>query len=58
MFPAVAALAAIYGIFTDPDSIAKHLSDIAGFAPSGAIDFLAGDIAGRHQATGLNCLLF
>lgn len=38
MFPAMAALVAIYGIFTDPDSIAKHLNDIAGFVPSGAID--------------------
>jgi membrane protein len=38
IFPAMAALVAIYGIFTDPDSIAKHLNDIAGFVPGGAID--------------------
>jgi membrane protein len=29
---------AIYGIFTDPGSIAKHLDDIAGFVPGSAID--------------------
>ncbi len=38
IFPALAALVAFYGIFTDPGSIAKHLDDIAGFVPGGAID--------------------
>ena len=38
IFPALAALVAVYGIFTDPSSIAKHLDDIAGFVPGGAID--------------------
>ena len=38
IFPALAALVAIYGIFTDPGSIAKHLDDIAGFVPGGAVD--------------------
>ncbi|MBV9561981.1 MAG: YihY/virulence factor BrkB family protein [Bradyrhizobium sp.] len=38
IFPALAALVAIYGIFTDPGSIAKHLDDISGFVPGGAID--------------------
>jgi membrane protein len=38
IFPALAALVAIYGIFTDPGSIAKHLDDIASFVPGGAID--------------------
>jgi len=38
IFPALAALVAIYGMFTDPGSIAKHLDDIAGFVPGGAID--------------------
>ncbi|WP_375775939.1 hypothetical protein ACE103_29675 [Bradyrhizobium sp. ma5] len=35
---ALAALVAIYGFFSDPGSIAKHLDDISGFAPGGAID--------------------
>lgn len=38
IFPALAALVAIYGMFTDPGTIAKHLDDIAGFVPAGAID--------------------
>jgi membrane protein len=38
IFPALAALVAIYGIFTDAGSLAKHLDDISGFVPEGAID--------------------
>ncbi|MBR0875349.1 YihY/virulence factor BrkB family protein [Bradyrhizobium tropiciagri] len=38
IFPALAALVAIYGIFTDPSSIARHLDDVASFVPGGAID--------------------
>jgi membrane protein len=45
IFPALAALVAIYGIFTDAGSIAKHLDDVSGFVPGGAID------VGREQLT-------
>jgi membrane protein len=38
IFPALAALVAIYGLFSDPGSIAKHLDQAAGFVPGGAID--------------------
>lgn len=38
IFPALAALVAIYGVFSDPASIAKHLDQIAGFVPGGALD--------------------
>lgn len=38
IFPALAALVAIYGVFSDPASIAKHLDKAAGFLPGGAID--------------------
>jgi membrane protein len=38
IFPALAALVAVYGLFSDPGSIAKHLDQISGFVPSGAID--------------------
>ena len=38
IFPALAALVSIYGIFTAPGSIAKHLDDMSGFVPRGAID--------------------
>ncbi|KRQ14691.1 YihY/virulence factor BrkB family protein [Bradyrhizobium manausense] len=38
IFPALAALVAIYGLFSDPSSIAKHLDQISGFVPGGAIE--------------------
>jgi membrane protein len=38
IFPALAALVAIYGLFSDPDTIAKHLDQVSGFMPGGAID--------------------
>jgi membrane protein len=38
IFPALAALVAIYGVFSDPGSIAKHLDEVAGFVPGGAIE--------------------
>ncbi|WP_426611193.1 YihY/virulence factor BrkB family protein [Bradyrhizobium sp. McL0616] len=38
IFPALAALVSIYGFFSDPGSIAKHLDEISGFVPAGAID--------------------
>ncbi|MEY9161429.1 YihY/virulence factor BrkB family protein [Bradyrhizobium japonicum] len=38
IFPALAALVSIYGIFSDPGSIAKHLDELGGFVPGGAID--------------------
>lgn len=38
VFPALAALVAIYGLFSDPASIAKHLDQMAGVMPGGAIE--------------------
>lgn len=38
IFPALAALVAIYGLFSDPGSIAKHLDQVAGFVPGGAVE--------------------
>jgi membrane protein len=38
IFPALAALVAIYGLFSDTGTIAKHLDEISGFIPGGAID--------------------
>lgn len=38
IFPAIAALVAIYGLFSDPGSIARHLDDVAGFIPGGAVE--------------------
>ncbi len=38
IFPAIAALVAIYGLFSDPSTISKHLDEVAGFIPGGAVD--------------------
>jgi membrane protein len=38
IFPALAAIVAVYGLVSDPGAIAKHLDQISGFVPRGAID--------------------
>jgi membrane protein len=38
IFPAIAALVAVYGLFADPSTIARHLDQLGGFLPGGAID--------------------
>jgi membrane protein len=38
IFPAIAALVAIYGLFSDPSTIARHLDQLGGFLPGGAIE--------------------
>ncbi|UPK31521.1 YihY/virulence factor BrkB family protein (plasmid) [Bradyrhizobium sp. 195] len=38
IFPALAALVAIYGLFSDPTAIARHLDQVSGFLPRGAVD--------------------
>ena len=40
IFPGIAALISIFGLFTDPASVANHLDTIANVAPGGAIDLL------------------
>ena len=38
IFPALAALVSVYGLFSDPSTIAKHLDELAGFIPGGAAE--------------------
>lgn len=38
IFPALAALVAIYGLFSDPTAIARHLDQVSGILPSGAVE--------------------
>src|SRR5262249_44635776 len=45
IFPALAALVAIYGLFSDPATISAHLDLLAGLVPGGALD------VGRDQLT-------
>jgi membrane protein len=47
LFPAVAALVSIYGLFADPGSIAKQLDAASGILPGGGIDVI------RDQLTRL-----
>ena len=47
LFPGIAALVSIYGLFADPNTIASRLDAIAGFAPGGAIEII------RDQLTRL-----
>jgi membrane protein len=48
IFPALAALVAIYSLFSDPFGIAKHLDELSSVVPSGAID------VAREQLTRLS----
>jgi len=47
MFPGIAAMISIYGLFADPATVAGHLDTIASVAPGGAVDVL------REQMTRL-----
>jgi membrane protein len=38
IFPALAALVAVYGLFADPSAIARHFDQVSGVLPGGAID--------------------
>jgi membrane protein len=38
IFPALAALVAMYGLFADPSAIASHLDELSGVLPGGALD--------------------
>jgi membrane protein len=38
IFPALAALVAIYGLFADPATITRHLDEVSGILPGGAIE--------------------
>jgi membrane protein len=54
LFPAIAALVAVYGFFADPTTIASHLDSIAGMVPTGAIDVIRDQItrvASQGRAT-------
>jgi len=40
IFPAIAALVAIYGLFADPSQIAAHVDSLSGVLPAGALDVI------------------
>src|SRR5918997_2718331 len=40
IFPTLAALVSIYGLFTDPATIGSHLDRLSGFLPGGAMEVI------------------
>ena len=48
IFPAIAALVSIYGLFADPATIQEHLNALSGVMPGGALDIV------REQVTRIS----
>jgi membrane protein len=55
VFPALAALVAVYGLFFDPHSITAHVDELSGFLPSGAVEVARGQLT-RIAAKGTQTL--
>lgn len=55
IFPALAALVAIYGLFSDPSAISSHLDQVSGILPQGALD-VARDQLTRVASKGAQAL--
>ena len=55
MFPAVAAIVTLYGLFADPGTIAGQLGSLSGVLPGGAID-IVGEQIGRIAGSGRSSL--
>lgn len=51
LFPAIAALVSLFGLFADPDTISQQLSTLEGVLPEGAIEVIGNQIS-RIQAQG------
>ena len=45
LFPSIAAVVSIYGLFADPSAIVSHLDAVAGLVPNGAIDVIRDELA-------------
>ena len=61
IFPVIAALVAVYGLFSDPSTIARHLDQLGGFMPGGAVDVAREQLtrvsSKGSQALGLTFLI-
>jgi membrane protein len=49
IFPALAALISLYGLFADPKTITDHLDTIAGFVPGGGMDLIKQQVSRLTQ---------
>lgn len=45
LFPAIAALVALYGLFADPNTISSHLSSLPGVLPEGALEVVRTEVS-------------
>ena len=45
LFPGIAAVVSIYGIFADPSTIVSQVKAVAGFVPGGGIDVIRDELA-------------
>jgi len=57
VFPAIAALVSIYGLFADPATIQEHLSAMSGVLPGGALE-IVGEQVKRIASKGEGALGF
>src|SRR5215510_1916825 len=55
IFPAIAALVSVYGIFADPATIGTHVNELSSLLPDGAIQII-GDELGRVASGGKSTL--
>src|SRR5262245_39533562 len=57
LFPALAALVSLYGLFADPGTIGKHLYDLSTIVPSGATEIIGDELnrvaANSNRTLGL-----
>ena len=61
LFPAIASLISLYGLFTDPASLNDQLKALGGIVPGGGLDIIKGQItaltASGHKALGLGAVV-
>src|SRR5258708_7411054 len=57
IFPAIAAMVAIYGLFADPAAISAHLDSASGLLPGGAIEIIRDQLT-RTSSPGTGTLGF
>jgi membrane protein len=54
VFPGLAAVVSIYGLFSDPSAIGKHLSLLSSILPAGVIELLVDQLtAVIHKSAGV-----
>ena len=57
LFPAIAALVSLYGLFADASSVSDQLAQLSGFLPDGALEVISGQVK-RIVAHGGSSLSF